>query len=172
MRTFIGIDDTVEARLWVTLPGGLGVYVTQSGKVLKEVPVWEGNGNKGLEGYPCVTVGPYNKAVHQLVAECFVPNDDPLNKTQVDHLDSNKKNFHFTNLEWTTPKENNERAHARRENPRGLRVRCVETGVIYRSCGEASRYYRGDESMAEGIRRSVRGAQSKCGGLHWEEVLD
>lgn len=47
----------------------------------------------------------YHILVHILVAKTFIPNDDPL-KTLVNHIDENKKNNHFTNLEWVTPSEN------------------------------------------------------------------
>lgn len=45
-----------------------------------------------------------NVDVHRLVALAFVPGyKDGL---QVDHIDRNKKNNHYTNLRWVTPKEN------------------------------------------------------------------
>ena len=40
--------------------------------------------------------------LHRLVATLFVENDDPLNKTQVNHRDMNPKNNAADNLEWCT----------------------------------------------------------------------
>ena len=45
--------------------------------------------------------------VHRLVAQMFIENDNPLIKTQVNHIDENKSNNCSTNLEWCTHEYNN-----------------------------------------------------------------
>lgn len=44
--------------------------------------------------------------IHRLVAEAFIPNDDPINKTSVNHIDGKPLHCHMANLEWVTPQEN------------------------------------------------------------------
>lgn len=57
-------------------------------------------------GYPRVRLNnkTYNK--HRILAYQFLRNDDPINKTQVDHINKNRADYHLTNLRWVTPSQN------------------------------------------------------------------
>mgnify|MGYP002515423827 CR=1 FL=1 len=44
--------------------------------------------------------------LHKLIAVVFIKNDDPLNKTEVNHLDLNPLNNAIDNLEWCTKEHN------------------------------------------------------------------
>jgi HNH endonuclease len=47
---------------------------------------------------------------HRLIAEAFIPNDDPKNKTEVNHISGDKSDNSVGNLEWLTPEQNQEHA--------------------------------------------------------------
>lgn len=44
--------------------------------------------------------------VHRLVATYFVPNDDPLRKNTVDHIDTDKSRNTYDNLQWLSLSDN------------------------------------------------------------------
>ena len=65
---------------------------------------------KTKDGYLRVNLSKYtemkNLSVHKLVALAFIKNDNPIEKTEINHVDENKENNHVDNLCWITHKEN------------------------------------------------------------------
>lgn len=61
------------------------------------------------KGYPTLTVKPKNRKVANIVADHFVKKSDGCNV--VNHLDGNKMNSYYLNLEWTTQNGNAIHAH-------------------------------------------------------------
>ena len=51
-------------------------------------------------GYEIVDISGKQYKVHRLVAKLFVNNPDPKNFDIVNHMDLNKANNHYSNLEW------------------------------------------------------------------------
>jgi hypothetical protein len=65
--------------------------------------------NKGYKD-ACMYLNSKRKhlSIHRAVAILYVPNPD--NKPQVNHIDGNKLNNHYSNLEWVSNRENKDHA--------------------------------------------------------------
>jgi hypothetical protein len=111
-----------------------GYYITEDGRAYRRPGKYDRTGKYGeidengliylkpsFRGHPkypehqyeCVNIsitdndGNYKqikRSIHQLVAEAFISN--PNNYTEIDHIDRNKFNNHYTNLRWITRFEN------------------------------------------------------------------
>ena len=57
-------------------------------------------------GYIYVHLNHVKYLKHRIIAIQFIPNDNPLIKTQVDHINHDRSDYHIINLRWVTNKEN------------------------------------------------------------------
>jgi len=100
-------------------------------------PAFRGHSRYPEHQYECVNISMYDedgkykqikKSIHQLVAETFVKN--PHNYTEIDHIDRNKKNNHYTNLRWISRFEN-----ASEPNSKSYTITDTITGEVWRGVG-------------------------------------
>lgn len=111
-----------------------------------------------------------NFRVNRLVAFAFIPNDDVENKTQVNHINEDKLDNRVENLEWVSPKQNQNHGSCseRKGKSRGKKVRCVETGQEFYSIREVQRQL---GLPFQNVAKCCKNGH-RCGGFHWEYVED
>lgn len=95
--------------------------------------------------------------VHRLVAEAFI--DNPENKNYVSHKDGNIENNAVENLFWSSPKPN-----INKVTPKGIKIKCVEDNLEFKSIKAASQYYNIDyDKLIYSAKRN-----KPIGGYTWE----
>lgn len=106
-------EEFIEGEVWrdidiINTEGLSGYRVSSEGR-------FRGKDGKLITGskreertYETLTIGKNRKHFfkHVLVAKTFIENDDPENKTQVDHIDGNPTNNSISNLQWLSPSDN------------------------------------------------------------------
>lgn len=148
------------------------IFSLISGKVLKQ----HLNRESGYYAL-CVGLGSRKRKKtirpHTAVASTFV--DGYADGLVVNHKDGNKTNNHFSNLEWVTNQENVVHAVNLGLHPTATKVRCVNTGDIFRSTHEASKWC--GLKCQSGIVRHLAKTQAYAGRhpvtkekLTWEYV--
>ena len=159
---------------WTAIPKNHNFEITPQGDVRNRKTGHVLRGGINSSGYRTVHLKKYEtEFVHRLVAETFIPNDDPEVKKDVNHIDGNKLNNDVSNLEWVSRSENVRLAYAMGLNrPSGggynkRAVRIVETGETFPS-QEACAHAIGG-SIA-GVSMVLNGKRNKHKGYHFERV--
>lgn len=106
----------------------------------------------------------YKRWVHRLVLETFLR--PAKSGEQANHINGIKNDNRLKNLEWVTASENALHAYAigLRKSPRETKVKCIETGEVFKTVAEAARSV---NSTHNAIGRVCRGEGKTCAGLHW-----
>ena len=131
----------------------------------------------GKKGYLSVMLANHGKnkfcKIHRLVLTAFVEN--PSNKPHINHIDNNKLNNRLDNLEWCTPKENED--HKRKcgrvpvlsSHHKAIKVDQYTTDDVFvktwNSIKEASDYYHIGKSN---IGQCCLGLSKTSTGYKWE----
>lgn len=122
-----------------------------------------------MDGYNRVCLygenGKYEYRVARLVAETFVENTNTSSKTQVNHIDLNRKNDIFTNLEWVSPLENS--IHSS-ENIYKSNLR-KKDGTFVKKSYEFTNIYNGKTFIIIGINEIS--SQFKCSTKNVKAIL-
>lgn len=114
-----------------------------------------------------------HKSVHRLVAKLFI--GKPNKKLEINHIDGNKSNNHFTNLEWVTRSENMKHAVANGlvthvfEYPKSQRKPVVKKELSgkefwYKSLAEASEK---DGISVSYLSQIINGDRPQKSCCHW-----
>ena len=110
-------DENLDEQLYgVVLDWLPGYMITQNGNVFNLTSRIFLKRRENTCGYLRVSCGKEYQGlyVHRLVAEAWL--DSPKEgQTQVNHIDMDRKNCNYKNLEWCSPSENNK--HAVENNP-------------------------------------------------------
>ena len=175
---------------WRTVKGFEGVYEVSNLGVVKSLGRYE-NGHTGKKysttyyrkektlkqclrkGYPFVCLRKdgktYNKSVHRLVAEAFIPN--PSNLSEVNHKDENPLNNNVENLEWCDRKYNNNYG-SRNEKSASKHRKPINqfdlNGVFikqFKSQTEASKELNIQQAN---INKCLNGLRNKAGNFIWK----
>lgn len=105
------MNISTNSKVWKDVVGYEGLYkVSECGEVLNTKsnrPMKSYLHGRGYDRISLTSQGlQRNHYVHRLVGNAFLEPPENVNQNQINHIDGNKNNNHFSNLEWTSPSEN------------------------------------------------------------------
>lgn len=157
-------------EIWADVPNWEGYYYVSNQGDIKNAK-WQTLKKKTDNGYyrVCLTHKDRKEfiSVHRLVLSVFGKHQK--DKPYVNHKNGIKTDNRVENLEWCSQKENVAHAYKMGLNDwHKVRVRCVETGVIYDTMLDAARAM-GLKSTS-GIRYCLQGVYKTSGGHKWVKI--
>jgi hypothetical protein len=131
----------MEKEVFVDIKNFEGLYqISTHGRVLSTdprkrswiilIPTIRKDKTRNMDGYYSVGLWKGNiykrKSIHRLVGEAFIPN--PEMKPTINHIDGNKLNNYYLNLEWATYGENNQHAidNGLISRRKGVEIHCAK----------------------------------------------
>lgn len=113
-----------------------------------------------------------NFYIHRLVAKYFVENKNPKSYFEINHIDENKKNNHYTNLEWCDRSYNCQysdcsKAVAEYNRTAVYRINPDGTKTLYNSTTEAGK---ANGLSRYAISKCINGVNKTAGGYEWISV--
>lgn len=155
---------------WVHLLEYPNYELSNYGKIKSRRTLRYLHGGLTRDGYLQVTLRAdglnHQKYVHVLVAEVFVGR--PYGDYEVNHIDGDKSNNHWDNLEWITHRENMRHAYeSGLMNAQRIRVRIIETGDEFGSYSECADFLKVHKNS---ISDYFRGKQNSVRGVHLERI--
>lgn len=108
--------------------------------------------------------------IHRLVGIAFIPNNDPINNKILNHIDGNKNNNYYKNLEWTTIKGNNQHAIntglTKITKRRVTQIDMFENVINIFDSIESAKITTGTDDGA--IVKVCKGKRNTAGGFKWK----
>lgn len=111
-------------------------------------------------GYVSVNLNANKIAKHRIIAKQFISNDDPENKTQIDHINKDRTDYHIENLRWVSSSQNNRNVSSRNRvtyefidniPDESIIITHYQTKNEYHEFDEGEYYYYHDDESDENI---------------------
>jgi len=145
----------------ITSDGDVISYYGKEGRILK--------GRKGSDGYLSVYLSSKDKqktfSIHRLVAKAFIEGYEK--NLEVNHVDEDKFNNDYRNLEWITHRQNMNHGTRNVRISQPIIQLTLENEFV-REWTSATEVERSEGYFQNNICNVCKGKRKSCGGFHWE----
>ncbi|EEX4842663.1 hypothetical protein D0726_004868 [Escherichia coli] len=138
----------------IPVPGNVDTLINREGVVISSRTGRKRKLGLNHKGYPTISIRAngryYQRTVHRVMGLLFIPipekyKDIPISDLQINHIDGNKLNTHYSNFEWLTNEENMKHARENNlfDNEKEVYGKNISTGdvITFKSISEAARFF-------------------------------